>query len=396
MNKSQISVVWKRFKKNKRAIFGIWVLSVAYLLAGFSFVNTWMDYKWLPDPNDARIGEKFYKVEFVSTPTGVIFQNHTLENVTNSESVSNSESVTRILDKFPQLKEAFFLKKKILIEDKSEIPKLEKYLREEGIKDATPLDLYKKTYYVKYGDNIYKISIINIENQPPSLSHPFGTDDFGRDVLSRVIYASRVSLSIGFVAVAIALTIGIFMGSISGYYGGFIDQIIMRLVDIWMSIPALILLIAMVAVFGPGLFKAMILIGILSWAGIARIVRGQFLSLREQGFIEAAKSVGANDFKIIFKHILPNAMAPIIVNATLFLADVILLEAGLSFLGLGAQPPTASWGNMLTDAQKYLRTAWWIAVFPGLAIFLTVISFNFVGDGLRDALDPRMNYPVQN
>ena len=168
------------------------------------------------------------------------------------------------------------------------------------------------------------------------------------------------------------------------------DQIIMRIVDIWMSIPGLVLLIAMVSVFGPGLFKAMILIGILSWASTARLIRGQILSLKEQGFIEAARASGASDMRIIFKHLLPNAMAPLIVDATLFLASAILLEAGLSFLGLGAQPPTASWGNMLTDGQKYLRTAWWIAVYPGIAIFLTVISFNFIGDGLRDAIDPRL------
>ncbi|MBI5252921.1 MAG: ABC transporter permease [Euryarchaeota archaeon] len=358
------SVRWRVFKKNKRAIFAAATLLLFYALAGFSFLNTWSNYHLLPDPNDVRIGEKFYLVEAVKE--------------------QGKESK---LDEFPNLQKALSNpNKKILIEDKSEIRKLEQSLRKAGISDAEPLNLYSNVYYIA----AYRISVISSENQPPSLEHPFGTDDLGRDVLSRVVYAARISLSVGFVAVAIALCIGIAIGSVSGYYGGMVDQVAMRIVDIWMSIPGMVLLIAMVAVFGPGLFKVMVLIGILSWAGTARIVRGQFLSLREQVFVEAAKAAGASDARIIFRHVLPNAMAPIIVDATLFLAGAILLEAGLSFLGLGVQPPTASWGNMLTDGQKYLNTAWWIAVFPGIAIFLTVLSFNFIGDGLRDALDPRL------
>jgi len=360
---------WKAFKKNKRALFGLGVLAVMYALAGFTFINTFADYHWLPDPNDVHTGEKFYLVQKASPLSYA-----TLE---------------RLMD-YPSLQEA--IKKpgrKVPIKNRGEFIKLVTTLRKMGYDDEEPLDIYRKVYYIQH-EEIYRVSLISVENQPPSIKHPFGTDDFGRDVLSRLIYASRISLSVGFVAVGIALAIGIFLGAISGYYGGIVDQIIMRIVDIWISIPGLVLLITMVAVFGPGLFKAMVLIGILSWAGTARIVRGQFLSLREQGFVEAARATGARDWKIIFKHLLPNAMAPIIVDATLFLAGAILLEAGLSFLGLGAQPPTASWGNMLTDGQKYLRTAWWIAIYPGLAIFITVLSFNFIGDGLRDALDPRL------
>ena len=223
----------------------------------------------------------------------------------------------------------------------------------------------------------------------PSLEHFFGTDGYGRDVFSRVVWGSRVSFQIGFGAAGIALLIGIILGAIAGYYGGWVDNLIMRFTDIVMSIPALFLALTIISLFGASLVNTMIVIGIIYWTRTCRIVRGEFLSLRNKEFSEAALAIGSGDIRIIFRHLLPNAMAPIIVQGTLFIAQVILIESGLSFLGLGAQPPVPSWGNMLTEGYKFLSIAWWIATFPGLAILVMVLFFNLLGDGLRDALDPK-------
>ncbi len=225
--------------------------------------------------------------------------------------------------------------------------------------------------------------------QEPSSDHWLGTDGYGRDVFSRVLWGARVSLQIGFGAAGLALFIGVILGSIAGYYGGYIDNAIMRFTDIMMCIPALFLALTVIALFGASMINTMIVIGVIYWTRTCRIVRGEFLSLRKREFTEAARALGMKDSRIIFRHLLPNALAPIIVQATLFIAQVILIESGLSFLGLGAQPPTPSWGNMLTEGYKFLSMAWWIATFPGLAIFFTVLAFNLLGDGLRDAFDPK-------
>lgn len=220
----------------------------------------------------------------------------------------------------------------------------------------------------------------------------FGRDELGRDVFTRCLYAGRISLTVGFISVAIYITIGTIWGAIAGYYGGWVDNVMMRIVDAIMSMPTMLLLITVMAMFPPSIYNVMIVIGITGWTGIARYVRAEFLSLKKRDFTEAARCIGAKNSRIIFKHILPNAVAPIIVAATMGIAGAILTESTLSFLGLGVQPPTASWGNMLTNAQELstMVSAPWKAFYPGILIFITVLSFNFFGDGLRDALDPRL------
>jgi peptide/nickel transport system permease protein len=231
---------------------------------------------------------------------------------------------------------------------------------------------------------------VSLKLNPPSLQHYLGTDQLGRDVFSRMLYGSRVSLSVGFVAVAISILIGILVGAMAGYYGRWVDSFLMRFVDIMLCFPSFFLILTVVALLGPSLFKVMVVIGITSWMGTSRFVRAEFLSLRERDFVQAAKALGVKDKRIIFRHILPNALAPVFVTATLDVATAILVEAGLSFLGFGVQPPAPSWGNILTEGRTYIFDAWWLTVFPGLAILITVLSFNLLGEGLRDALDPRL------
>jgi len=225
--------------------------------------------------------------------------------------------------------------------------------------------------------------------QGPTAEHWLGTDQFGRDVLSRMIYGGRISLQVGFVSVGIALIIGGGMGLVGGYYSGRIDTVLMAFVDVLLALPAFLLALAIIAALGPGLINVMIAVGIANIPAFARITRSSVITVREQDFVAAARAAGAKDGRVMIRHIIPNALSPVIVQVTLSLAGAILSAAGLSFLGLGAQPPTPEWGSMLSSARPFIREAHWAVTFPGLAIVITVLSLNFVGDGLRDALDPR-------
>ncbi|MGL5055584.1 MAG: nickel transporter permease [Fusobacteriaceae bacterium] len=228
--------------------------------------------------------------------------------------------------------------------------------------------------------------------QPPSGKHFLGTDEFGRDIFARLIHGARVSLKVGILAVGLSIVIGGALGALAGYYGGRFENVVMRIMDIFLAVPSILLAIAIVSALGPNLFNLMVSISISSIPSYARIVRASVLSIRDQEFVEAAKAIGAKDSRIIMKHIIPNALAPVIVQGTLGVAGAILSIAGLSFIGLGIQPPAPEWGAMLSGGRQYLRYAWWVTTFPGVAIMITILSLNLLGDGLRDALDPRLKH----
>ena len=228
--------------------------------------------------------------------------------------------------------------------------------------------------------------------QGPSARYPFGTDQFGRDILTRIIYGARLSFQVGFIAVSIALVCGVLLGLAAGYYGRWVDAMVTMVIDVMLAFPGLLLALAIVAVLGPSLLNLMVAVGISAVPTYTRLVRGSVLAAKQQAYVEAARVIGASDGAVMFKHILPNVLAPVIVLATLGIGGAILVGASISFLGLGAKPPTPEWGAMLSTGRNYLAMAWWITFFPGLAIMVTVLSINMLGDGLRDALDPRLKH----
>ncbi len=234
-------------------------------------------------------------------------------------------------------------------------------------------------------------SDVNIDKilLPPSPEHPMGTDELGRDVFSRFLYGARVSISVGIIAVAIRIIIGLLVGAIAGYYGGIIDSFLMRFVDVMLTFPTFFLLLALVAFLEPSIFTVMAVIGATTWMGLARLVRAEVLSLKERGFVEASRALGSGDMVILFRHILPNAMGPVIVSAVLGVAGAILTESGLSFLGLGVPPPTPSWGNIIFEGKDNLDIAPWLSFFPGIAILITVLGFNLMGDGISEVIQPK-------
>jgi len=238
----------------------------------------------------------------------------------------------------------------------------------------------------------YDPTAIDLKNilQPPSAVHWFGTDQLGRDVLSRMIWGAQISLKVGFVSTGIAILIGTILGAVAGYYGRWVDAVIMRFVDIMLCFPTFFLILAVIAFLEPSIWNIMIIIGATGWMGITRLVRADFISLKERDFVQAARVIGASDARIIFIHVLPNCMASVLVAATLGVAGAILTESALSFLGIGVQPPTPSWGNILTAGKDNIDIAWWLSLYPGLAILLTVLGYNMLGEGIRDSLDPRL------
>ncbi|UCF92131.1 MAG: ABC transporter permease [Desulfobacterales bacterium] len=224
---------------------------------------------------------------------------------------------------------------------------------------------------------------------PPSLSHPLGTDQYGRDIATRIIYGCRYALLIGVAVVGIHFVVGVSLGLLAGYYGGYVETIIMRLVDVMLAIPSVVLAVAIAGFLGGGIQNVIIAVGAIGWRAYTRLVRAEVLSAKEQVFVEAARAIGCGDLRIILRHIMPYTMAPVIAYTSLGIATAILWSAALSFLGMGAQPPTPEWGAMLADGREYMQDGWWIATFPGVAIMVTVLGFNFFGDALRNALDPK-------
>ncbi len=336
-------ILWKRFRKNAFAVIGIVVLVIFYAMAALASVVA-------PYPES---GDPMYDIFLID-----------LKPIYSPYKVITYNDLVVIL---PERGEPFF----------RGVDQIAKPASPQILAEAKATGSY-----LPDDAGNPKLFVANI----------MGRDELGRDVFSRILYAARISLTIGFVSVGISILIGTVWGCLAGYYGGIVDNVMMRIVDAIMCIPTFLLLVTVMSVLKPNIFNVMIVLGLTGWTGIARLVRAEFLSLMRRDYVEAARGIGAKDRRIIFRHVLPNAMGPIIVAATMGVAGAILSESGLSFFGLGVQPPAASWGNMLTNAQELntMVNAPWKALYPGIMIFITVLCYNFLGDGLRDALDPRL------
>ena len=243
---------------------------------------------------------------------------------------------------------------------------------------------------VPYPEDVTGAIHMKQRHLPPSPEHWFGTDEVGRDLFSRVIYGTRISLEIGLIVVAIGAGIGVPLGLVAGFFGGWVEQLIMRITDIFLAVPGILLAIAIVAALGPGMTNAMVALSIVWWPGYVRIVHGKVKTVREEAYVEAGRALGLSSMRILFRHVLPNCMSPILVKASMDMGMAILSAAGLGFIGIGAQPPIPEWGAIISEGRRYFSVAWWHSTFPGLAIWFTVLGFNFLGDALRDALDPKM------
>jgi peptide/nickel transport system permease protein len=370
---SQTDISWNAFIKHKSSVIGIIIISFMYSIAFLC------PYIAPEDPNSFQDGLVTQFKAPLSSST-VLYFKHDASYLQDTDAGRYSD--------YPDMYTTLVkINGTISYYWKADLRYVDAYRIEEDQVIAT----------VGHESEVFRIASL-IDPDPEVFAgtqvHIFGTDSYGRDLLSRIIYGSRISLSLGFIAVLLSVVLGTVIGLFAGYFGGKTDSITMRLVDILLAFPSLFLILIFIAVFEkaevPRIVLIVVILGLTTWMGVARLVRGEVLSLKERDFILAAKALGLGHIRILFRHVLPNAMTPIIVNATLRIGGIILLEAALSYLNLGVQQPTASWGNIIFEGKDFLATAWWITTLPGIAIVITVVSFNLVGDGLRDTFDPRL------
>ncbi len=372
--RSQLEISWNAFVHQKSAVAGLVIIAALYSIAFLC------PYIAPMDPNEFQDGVVTQFKPPLSTSIALREKEQPMNGGPGKGFILKTE--------YPEMYASLMRIDKVLLQR-----------RNEHVRYVDAFRIEQDRVIATAGRERIEIRIATLVDPDPAKFaterlHILGTDSYGRDILSRIIYGSRISLSLGFIAVLLSVVLGTVIGLSAGYFGGKTDSIIMRCVDVLLAFPSLFLILIFIAVFekteAPRILLVVIILGLTTWMGVARLVRAEVLSLKERDFILAAKALGLSHVRILFRHLLPNAMTPIVVNATLRIGGIILLEAALSFLNLGVQQPTASWGNIIYEGKDFLVTAWWITTLPGLAIVLTVVSFNLVGDGLRDALDPML------